>query len=254
MKNSILGTALRVSLPVFFGYIAIGIPFGLMMVNAGYPWWLSVVMSVFMYAGAGQYVAVGLFASGANLSTIILVELLVNIRHIVYGLSILPKFKVAGRYKFLLICELTDETYALLTGLEPPKNTDPGKFYGAICILDHSYWILGSLIGAVAGTLIPYDFKGVDFALTTLFAVLLTDKILQSKDFVPAAIGILVTVGTVALSRLGIISGANILIVALAFGIAALTIVKKITEKSTLEPAEVVEGENAKEGENAAQP
>ena len=226
MNKTYTAQAAKITLPVLFGYLAIGIPFGLMIVNAGYPWWIAPVMSLTMYAGAGQYIAVGLFASGASLGTIAVTELLVNIRHIVYGLSLITKFKAAGRWKPYLIFALTDETYSLLTGCDVPEGADPGKFYGTIALLDHSYWIIGSVIGAAAGTLIPFSFEGVDFALTALFAVLLIGQIEKSHDVLPPAVGIAVTIASIILSRLGILPEGNILIVSLAFGLAALILTR----------------------------
>ena len=173
MKREEFSSAFRVTIPVLFGYLAIGIPFGLMLVSKGYPWYLAPFMSLCMYAGAGQYIAVGLFASGASLSAMIITTLMVNIRHIVYGLSLITDFKAVGRWKPYLVFALTDETYALLTGVKVPEGADSGRFYGLIALLNQSYWICGSLIGAVAGKLIPFPLTGIDFALTSLFIVLL---------------------------------------------------------------------------------
>lgn len=213
--------AFPVTVPVLFGYIAIGIPFGLMLVKAGYPWWLAPIMSVLMYAGAGQYIAVGLFAANVPLAGILVTILMVNIRHIVYGLSLIEKFKTVGKWKPYLVFALTDETYALLTGVKVPANVAPGPYYGAIALLDHGYWIAGSLIGALAGQFIPFSFKGIDFALTALFAVLLIDQIRASKDFLPAAIG--VGAGILAVALVG---PSNMLIAALAGALAVLIIVR----------------------------
>lgn len=225
-KNYFL-LALKTSLPVFFGYLAIGIAFGLMLTNAGYPWWLAPIMSVTMYAGAGQYIAVGLFAAGIPLTMILITEALVNIRHIVYGLSLITKFKDIGKWKYYIIFGLTDETYSLLTTTDAPEDSDKGKFYFTIAILNQSYWILGSIIGAVAGSLIPFDFAGVDFALTALFVVLLIDQIEKSGDFFPPITGLLTTLGAVLLWRFGILKDSNnILLVALALGIAIISLVR----------------------------
>ena len=221
--------AFRVSLPVLFGYLAIGIAFGLLLTQNNYPWWMAPIMSVTMYAGAGQYIAVGLFAAGTPLTMILITELLVNIRHIVYGLSLISKFNECGKWKPYLIFALTDETYSLLTTTECPPDLNKGNFYGTIALLDQSYWILGSLIGAVAGSLIPFDLTGVDFALTALFAVLTIEQILKSKDFVPPVIGALTTLGAIVLWRTGLLKDSNnILLVALAAGIAAIILVKKV--------------------------
>ncbi|MCR5612833.1 AzlC family ABC transporter permease [Treponema sp.] len=229
MNNSNFFKIVKLTLPVFFGYIAIGIPFGLMLVKAGYPWWLAPIMSLTIYAGAGQYLAVGLFASGASLGAVAVAQLLLNIRHIFYGLSLIEKFKNVGKWKPYLVFALTDETYALMTCTPLPKNEDAGSFYGTIALLNHSYWILGSVIGAIAGSLIPFDFKGVDFALTTLFAVLLIEQIKKSHDFVPPVIGLCATVLCIALSRLKVISSENILLLSICVGIICIMLAKKKT-------------------------
>lgn len=221
MNKAYVLQAFKITVPVFFGYLAIGIPFGLMLVSAGYPWWLAPVMSVLMYAGAGQYMAVALFSSGASLSVIAVTMLLLNIRHIVYGLSLITPFKDTGRWKPYLIFALTDETYALMTSCSVPRGVEPGRFYGTIALLDQSYWILGSFIGAVAGTLIPFSFDGVDFALTALFAVLLIDQIKKSRDFIPPVIGAVATV----LAML-FVPSQYILITSLALGVVALSLAK----------------------------
>lgn len=214
--------AFKVTIPVLFGYLAIGIPFGLMLVNAGYPWWLAPIMSILMYAGAGQYMAVSLFATGASLSITAITMLLLNIRHIVYGLSLITPFKDTGKWKPYLIFALTDETYALMTSCPLPRGVPAGSFYGAIAVLDHLYWIAGSLIGAVAGTLIPFSFAGVDFALTALFAVLLIDQVKKSKDMVPPIIGFVVTIGAILL-----VPSDYVLLASLAAGVAILMLVRR---------------------------
>lgn len=226
MKRETFLTILKLTLPVFFGYIAIGIPFGIMLVKAGYPWWFAPVMSITMYAGAGQYIAVGLFAAGASFSEIAIAELMVNIRHIVYGLSLIEKFKNTGKWKPYLVFALTDETYALMTATDLPAGENAGHFYGTMALLNQSYWVAGSLIGAVAGSVIPFDFAGVDFALTALFAVLLIEQIRKSKDFVPSVIGCAATILCIALRNLNFISSDNILLLSLCTGLVCLTLAK----------------------------
>lgn len=217
----VLRHAFPISLPVLFGYVAIGIPFGLMLVKAGYPWWLSPIMSVIMYAGAGQYIAIGLFAAGVPLSAMAITMLMVNIRHIVYGLSLIQQFKSVGKWKPYLVFSLTDETYALLTGVTVPAGMNPGSFYGSIALLNQSYWITGSVLGALAGTLIPFSFRGVDFALTALFTVLLIDQIRRTRDPVPAVIG-----AVCALAALAVVGPGRMLLAALAGAIALLALIR----------------------------
>jgi 4-azaleucine resistance transporter AzlC len=172
--------ALKYSFPVFLGYITIGIAFGLFAVDSGYPWWIALLTSLVIFAGAGQFIAVGLFAAGAGLAECMLVELVVNARHMAYGITMLKRFKnVRGFYRWYLIFALTDETFALLSSL-PEDNNNP-RFMFFVSLLDQFYWVAGSLIGALAGSFIPFETGGIGFALTALFAVLMIEQILKMK-------------------------------------------------------------------------
>jgi 4-azaleucine resistance transporter AzlC len=177
--------ALKYSFPVLLGYLAIGMAFGLLLTDAGYPWWLALVMGLVMYAGAGQYIAVGLFAAGAGLWEAALVQLVVNARHMAYGLTMLKRFNAAGPYKFYLIFGLSDETFALLSSLEEEQDPEARKvqsrFMFMVTLLDQAYWVIGGVIGAVAGALFPFNVEGIGFALTALFVVLMTEQILRVK-------------------------------------------------------------------------
>ena len=116
--------------------------------------------------------------------------LLLNFRHIVYGLSMLEKFQtIHGLRKFYLIFALTDETYALLSSVRVPSGMKPADFYFAIALLDHSYWIIGSVIGSVAGALLKFDTTGVDFAMTALFVVIAVGQWKENKRHLPALLG-----------------------------------------------------------------
>ncbi|MDL2230125.1 AzlC family ABC transporter permease [Treponema sp. OttesenSCG-928-L16] len=207
----LLADALRFSFPVFLGYIAIGIAFGLMLVDAGYPWWLSIVMSLVMYAGAGQYAAVGLFASGAPLWEAVLVQLVLNARHMAYGLTMLKRFNAAGPFKLYLIFSLTDETFALLSSVSGEDGQDTEKrsrFMFYVALLDHFYWVAGSVIGAIAGTLIPFNIEGIGFALTALFIVLMIEQVYRLKKAMPFVVSALITVAVTLIfpARISILS------------------------------------------------
>lgn len=226
-KKSVI-SAFKCSIPVLFGYITLGIAFGLVLTDAGYPWWLSPVMSIFIYAGAAQFTAIGLFAAGTPLTAIILTEALVNIRHIVYGLSLITKYKRCGKWRPYLIFSLTDETYSLLTTSDVPEDADEASFYGLISLFDQSYWVTGSILGALIGQVIPFDLTGVDFSLTALFAVLTVEQLLKTKDLIPILIGAVCTLATIILWRMGLFSSSsNILLISLCVGIAAIALTKK---------------------------
>ena len=190
MDRKALSAAFPVTVPVLMGYLAIGIAFGLMLQEAGYNFIWAFFMSLTIYAGSGQYLGVTLLATAAGLGTVALMTLLINFRHLVYGLSMLEKFRGMGWRKLYMIFSLTDETYALLSSARAPVGVDPRSFYFAIALLDQSYWVLGSVIGGVAGALIPFSTEGVDFAMTALFVVMFLDQWADAKDHRPALLGL----------------------------------------------------------------
>ena len=151
-------------------------------------------MSLLVYAGSGQYLAVNFFDPSVSLLQVVFLTFMVNIRHIFYGLSLLDKFKVSGKKKPYMIFSLTDETYSLYFLTKTPPNVDEGKFLFAIALLDQSYWIGGSIIGAIAGTLIPFDSTGIDFAMTALFIVIFVEQWLEKKNRFPAITGVTASV------------------------------------------------------------
>jgi len=184
-RHSVFFAALKFSIPVFFGYIAIGIAFGLIMSDSGYPWWLTFLMSLVIYAGAAQFLTAGFFAAGTGILEAALIQLAVNARHMAYGFSMLNRFKNAGLYRFYLIFGLTDETFALLSSFEPADTMGEkgrAKFMFYVTALDQFYWITGSVLGAIAGSLIPFSTEGIGFALTALFVVLMIEKMLTERN------------------------------------------------------------------------
>ena len=194
MDRKALTAAFPVTVPVLMGYLAIGIAFGLMLQEIGYNFIWAFFMSLTIYAGSGQYLGVTLLGAAASLGTVAVMTLLINFRHLVYGLSMLEKFRGMGPRKLYMIFSLTDETYALLSSARAPVGVDPRNFYFAIALLDQSYWILGSVIGAVAGALIPFSTEGVDFAMTALFVVIAVDQWRSYRRHLPAVLGAGVTV------------------------------------------------------------
>ncbi|MEI7884640.1 MAG: AzlC family ABC transporter permease [Clostridia bacterium] len=177
MKFSTLRKAFPFTLPVLGGYLALGFGFGILLTTIGYGWFISFLMSFFMFAGAGQYLAVSFFAANLSITSMLLVTFLVNSRHIFYGLSLFEKTKTMNKWeKFNLIFSLTDENYALLSSLSVPAGVDPAKFYTALVSLNHLYWILGSLLGSLIGSYLNFNPQGIEFALVALFVVIVLDQ------------------------------------------------------------------------------
>ena len=182
--------AFAVTIPVLCGYLFIGFAFGVMLRDAGLapPW--AFLSSLTIYAGSGQYLLVSLLAANASLVTVAVMTLLLNCRHIFYGLSFLETFHQMGHKKWYMIFSLTDETYSLLCSLKTPEGIDPNAMRFWIALLDHSYWIFGSVIGAVIGGVLPFDSTGIDFAMTSLFTVIFVEQWMSAKCHIPAFLGL----------------------------------------------------------------
>lgn len=193
MDRKTLAAAFPVTVPVLMGYLAIGMAFGLMLQSAGYGVVWAFFMSLTIYAGSGQYLGVSLLATGASLPQVAFLTLMINFRHLVYGLSMLEKFRGMGARKLYMMFSLTDETYALLSSARPPEGVEEHDFYFCVALLDHSYWILGSVIGSLAGAALGFDTTGVDFAMTALFLVIAVGQWKAAGSHLPALLGIAAT-------------------------------------------------------------
>ena len=193
MKRKTVKQAFYTSLPVLAGYIVLGIGFGILLRNAGYGVLWAAVMSISIYAGSLQYVGVGLIASGASLITTAVTSLMVNARHLFYSISMIDKYKGAGKYKPYIIFALTDETYSLLCDGKAPDGVDANLYRFLVSLFNHSYWIIGSIIGNLLGAVLPFSSAGIEFSMTALFVASLTEQWLTTRDHVPALTGLLST-------------------------------------------------------------
>ncbi|MDR0454982.1 MAG: AzlC family ABC transporter permease [Deferribacteraceae bacterium] len=218
--------AFKTTIPIMLGYLAIGCAFGLIIHNAGYPWYVVMLMSLLMYAGAGQYAATGMFASGAGYIDIAIAIFLINSRHMVYGLSLLVKFSGCMPYTPYLIFGLTDETYGLLTTTKIPAMLNKAKTYFWVTLFDHSYWVIGGIIGFFIGAAVPFDFYGVDFALTALFIVLLTEQWKSCPEKPP-----FILAGLCAVTAALFAGGKNMLIVSFVMSLTGIMLIRRWVEK-----------------------
>lgn len=187
-KNPIV-FAWKQTIPVMLGYIFLGIAFGLLIQNAGYNALWAFLISVVVYAGSMQFVLVTLLTSGAGLLSAALMTLFINGRHIFYGLSFVEKYKKMGKAYPYLVFSLTDETYSVLCGTKIPEGMEENKVYFWISFLDQCYWVLGSVIGALAGSYITFDSTGIDFSMTALFIVIVVEQWQETKSHFPALLG-----------------------------------------------------------------
>jgi 4-azaleucine resistance transporter AzlC len=187
-------TAFKVSIPIMMGYCVLGFAFGLLLVSFDYSWYLAPLMSIFIYAGALQFVAINFFNIKAGLIDIAIASWFVNLRQSFYGLSLLKKYKKAGKLKAYLIFGLTDETYGILTTIDEDDHLKKEWYYFFLTLFNQSYWLLGSTLGAIVGSAIEFNTAGLEFSLTALFIVLCLEQYKKIKNNIPFLIAILVSV------------------------------------------------------------
>lgn len=225
-RKHLLKKAFLASLPVMAGYIVLGNGFGIVLQSKGYGIFWALAMSVFIYAGSMQYLAVDLLAGGASLITAALTALMVNARHLFYGISMIDKYKDTGACKPYLIFALTDETYSLNCSGAPEDMEDPGLYFFFVSLLNQCYWVIGSALGSLLGTVIPFSTEGIDFSLTALFVTVFVEQWKNTHDHIPALIG----VGAPLLCLL-VFGADNFLIPAMILITLALTLIRKKEEK-----------------------
>ena len=189
MKKKAFRAAFLDTVPVLAGYLFLGMGFGILLNESGYGIGWAFFMALFIYAGSGQYLAVSLMAGASPLISAAIATFLVNARHIFYGISLIDAYKGAGKKKPYMIFALTDETYSLVTQNQPPEGMSRHKYCFIVSVLDHIYWIIGCVLGSLAGALLPISFEGVEFVLTALFVTLFVEQWLSTKNHLPALIG-----------------------------------------------------------------
>lgn len=193
------------TVPVMAGYIFLGIAFGILLQQSGFSFIWAFFISLTVFAGSMQFAMIPLMTTMASPLLMAVTTLFVNSRHLFYGLSFIDSFKKIKERPYMIF-SLTDETYSVLCGCkseDPDEKMRDAWFF--IALLDHSYWILGSVIGGLMGAALPIDFTGIDFSMTALFLVILIEQILSNpQSHLPVAI-----VGILASSILLSIMGAD---------------------------------------------
>lgn len=192
-KSHIFRQAFSASIPVLCGYVFMGAAFGLLLQQAGYNFLWALFMSIIIFAGTMQYMAIPFLVAQTDLVTVAITTLLVHFRHFVYGLSFIETFKSFGKRKYYMMFAMTDETYALLCMAKASNNKynkdelESYMFY--VSLLDHLYWITGCVLGALAGSLITFNTEGIDFAMTALFIVICVEQWKTAKTKIPTFLG-----------------------------------------------------------------
>ena len=189
-KKLAFKAAFVATLPILTGFIFIGSVYGILMNAKGYgPLW-SVLMSAIAYCGSMQFLAITMLATAFDPLQAFLLALMVNARHLFYGISMLSKYKGVGKIKPFLIYVLTDETFSIVCHTKPPEGVQEKDYYFFVSLLNYVYWQLSVLFGAVLGSLISFNTKGLDFVLTALFVVIFVEQWLENKNRRAALVGL----------------------------------------------------------------
>ena len=224
LKRGALSSAFRVafvhSLPIMAGFLFLGSTYGVFMNLSGFSFWYPFLISIVVFAGSMQFVAVNLLLGAFDPLEAAVVTLMINARHLLYGFSLIDKYKGTGIKKAYLIFGLCDETYSVNCSLDTPDGVDSGWLYFFVTLLNHIYWVLGSLIGGVFGSLITVEIKGIEFVMTAMFVVILLEEMLKGVENLPSvAIGLCVSVLSL------VIFGSDNFIIFSMLGIAVMLIV-----------------------------
>lgn len=217
--------AVKHSFPIFISFIPVGLAYGVLMQNVGYNFLWTGACSLFVMAGSLQYLMVSFFAGGVSLATVAIMALLLNSRHIFYGLSFIEKFRSFGFWKYFLIYSLTDENYSLHCSHDFDEDIDEKWAYVLTALMCILYWVVLSILGALIGTLIPFDTTGIDFALTALFIVILIEQLSGADNRLPALLAFVSSI--VCLILFG---PSNFILPSLVITVALLTILRSRIE------------------------
>lgn len=222
MKLKALKAAFPHTIPILAGFGFLGMAYGIYMSVSGFPFYLSTIMSVVVFGGSLQFVAVEMLLSPFAPLSVFIMSLLVQARHIFYGISMLDKLKGLGWKKAYIIFGMCDETFSINCTAKIPDGVDKGWFMFFVTLLDHSYWVIGSTVGAVVGSVLTFDTDGISFVMTAMFVVIFIEQWLKDTDHTASYIGLGASVVSL------VIFGADsFLIPAMLAIIALLTISKK---------------------------
>jgi len=214
------------TISIFTGFVFLGIAYGIYMHSLGFSAIYPILMSFTIFAGSMEFVAANLLLGAFNPMNALLITLMVNARHLFYGISMLDKYKGIGKKKIYMIFGLCDESFSINCTVDVPNNVDKGWFMFFVTLLNHSYWVMGATIGGVFGSIVKFNTKGLDFVLTALFVVIFLEQWMKERSHHSALVGL--GVSTISLIFFG---GNNFILPAMLAILGILTVLRKPLEK-----------------------
>ncbi len=230
MKRKAFQSALPYTLPIAVGFLFLGMSYGYFMRSKGFSFLYPILMSFFIFAGSMEFVTVNLLLSAFNPLYAFCLTLMVNARHLFYGISMISKYKNVGWKKLYLIYGMCDESFTINCTVTPPPDVDKGWFMFFVTLLNHAYWVFSATLGAILGYLIQFDTRGIEFVMTALFVVMFINQWEETTDHRSALIGLgcsflcLLTFGS-----------QNFLLLSMGLIIFCLTLFKKREDKERIE-------------------
>lgn len=219
-------TAFPYTVPIFAGFVFLGIAYGIYMNSLGFSAIYPILMSLTIFAGSMEFVAANLLLVAFNPINALFLTLMVNARHLFYGISMLDKYKGIGKKKFYMIYGLCDESFSINCTVDIPKNVDKGWFMFFVTLLNHSYWVLGATIGGIFGSLVKFNTEGLDFVMTSLFVVIFIEQWMKEKNHLSALVGV-----GLSIVSLIIFGGNHFILPAMLAILGLLTMLRKPLEK-----------------------
>ncbi len=226
MKQRALKAAFPYTVPVMTGYLVLGISYGVLITASGFPFWMPMLTSLTIFAGSMEFVLVNLLLSGVDLLQAFLMTLMINARHLFYGISMLDRYKGMGWKKLYMIFGLTDESFSVNCVTEPPEDVNRSWFMFFVTLLDHSYWFLGTTLGGIFGSLVHFNTEGLDFVMTAMFVVIFMEQWKKDTNHLSELLGLVLPIACL------LIFGADsFMIPAMLAILAGLSLVRKPLEK-----------------------
>ena len=220
------------TVPVFAGYLVLGIGYGIYVQSLGLPVWMPMLMGTVVYGGSLEFVLASLLLGAFAPLSAFLMALMIQARHLFYGLAMLERYKGYGLRSIYMIYAMSDETFSITCSAEPPEGVDRGWFMFFITLLDQLYWVASAGLGAVVGSVLPFSTKGVDFVMTAMFVVIFLEQWRKEKRHDSAAVGMAASVVCLA-----IFGAENFLIPTMVCILAALLLLRRPIEAKESEAA-----------------
>lgn len=233
VKTKALKAAFPHTIPIMTGFLFLGASYGIYMNVSGFEFWYPMITSMLIFAGSVEFVTVNLLIGAFNPLQAFLLALMINARHIFYGISMLDKYRGTGLKKFYLIYGMCDESFSVNYTAKIPEDVDKGWFMFFVNLLNQIYWVAGATIGGILGGVIAFNTNGIEFVMTAMFVVIFLEQWLKEKNHIPSILGLVISVVCL------ILFGADRFIIpSMAAMLIILTLLRKVLDKGDVKPCQ----------------